>query len=79
MLGIPLVHTMAIPGVETLNASFFESHGMSLFAGNFYEAARFTDRLLFDRELARSMLQAQNACIPKDGAMAIARRIVQAR
>ena len=79
VLGIPLVHTMAIPGVETLNASFFEIHGMSLFAGNFYEAARFADRLLFDRELACSMLQAQNACIPKDGAMAIARRIVQAR
>ena len=52
---------------------------MSLFAGNFYEAARFANRLLFDRELACSMLQAQNACIPKDGPMAIARRIVQAR
>ena len=79
VLGIPLVHTMAIPGVETLNASFFENHGMSLFAGNFYEAARFADRLLFDKELVRSMLQAQSVCIPKDGAMAIARRIVQAR
>lgn len=71
VLGVPFVHTMIIPGVETKNAEFFENHGMSLFAENEDEAARFADRLIYDSTLAEKMLEAQNRCLPKDGATKI--------
>ena len=71
ILGIPFVHTMIIPGVETKNAEFFENHGMSLFAENEYETARFADRLVYDSALAKKMLSAQNECLPKNGAAQI--------
>ena len=70
--GIPLVHTMIIPGVETLNAEFFEAHGMSFFASNTDEAARFADRLVYDEKTAEKMLEAQKNCVPADGAARIA-------
>lgn len=76
VLGVPLVHTMVIPGVETLNAEFFEAHGMSYFAKNAEEAARFADRLIFDSAAAKRMLDAQNQCLPKDGAGRISDHIL---
>ena len=78
VLGVPLVHTMAIPGVETLNAEFFAAHGMSFFARNAEEAARFADRLVYDGKAAARMLEAQHACMPRDGAEKIV-RIVEER
>ena len=75
ILGVPLVHTMAIPGVETLNAQFFHSHGLSLFASDASEAARFADRLIYDSALSGRMLAAQSTCLPKDGAERIAHQI----
>ena len=72
VLGVPLVHTMAIPGVETINAEFFAGHGMSFFARNVDEAARFADRLIFDGESAARMLAAQRREMPGDGAERIA-------
>ena len=78
MLGVPLVHTMAIPGVETQNAAFFAAHGMSFFAQNPDEAARFADRLIFDVKAREQMLAAQNAGLPKDAAERIALALEQA-
>ena len=75
ILGAPLVHTMVIPGVETLNARFFAAHGMSLFAQNADEAARCADRLIYDTAMASRMLAAQNACLPSNGAERIAQAI----
>lgn len=72
---VPLVHTMVIPGVETQNAEFFEMHGMSCFAKHLAEAARFADRLAFDRAAAERMLAAQRDCVPKDGAERIAEAV----
>lgn len=72
VLGVPLVHTMAIPGVETLNAEFFAAHGMSFFAQNVDEAARFADRLIFDAAAAERMLHAQATGLVKNGAARIA-------
>ena len=65
MLGVPLVHTMAIPGVETENAAFFARHGLSFFARNVDEAARFADRLIYDPACAERMLAAQAAWLPR--------------
>ena len=64
MLGVPLVHTMAIPGVETENAAFF--------ARSVDEAARFADRLIYDPACAERMLAAQAAWLPRNGAEQIA-------
>lgn len=75
MLGMPLVHTMAIPGVETENAAFFARHGLSFFARSVDEAARFADRLIYDPACAERMLTAQSACLPRDGAEQIAAAI----
>ncbi len=69
--GVPLVHTMVIPGVETKNAAFFAAHGMSYFARNIDEAARFADRLIYDTSAAVRVCAAQHACLPPDGAGAI--------
>lgn len=71
-LRVPLVHTMAIPGVETLNARFFARHGMSFFAQTPDEAARCADRLIFDQRAAQDMLCAQQETMPRDGAEKIA-------
>ena len=76
--GVPLVHTMIIPGVETQNAEFFEQHGMSLFAKNAEEAARFADRLVYDTSAAERMLLAQRRTVPPDGAEKIAEFILTA-
>ena len=75
MLGVPLVHTMAIPGVETENAAFFARHGLSFFARNVDEAARFADRLIYDPACAERMLAAQAAWLPRNGAEQIAAAI----
>ena len=72
VLGVPLVHTMAIPGVETCNAKFFAAHGMSYFARNTDEAVRFADRLIYDSAAAARMLAAQRAHFPRDAAQRIA-------
>lgn len=75
VLGVPLVHTMVIPGVETKNAEFFAEHGMSYFAQSTQEAVRFADRLVFDPVAAQGMLSAQAACLPHDGAARIVGQI----
>ena len=72
MLGVPLVHTMAIPGVETENAAFFARHGLSFFARSVDAAARFADRLIYDPACAERMLAAQAAWLPRNGAEQIA-------
>lgn len=69
--GVPLVHTMVIPGVETKNAAFFAAHGFSYFARNPDEAARFADRLVFDTAAAQRMRAATRAALPRNGAAAI--------
>lgn len=73
--GIPLVHTMAIPGIETLNARFFAERGMSYFARNEDQAARFADRLIYDGRARDRMLRAQKSGLPADGAARIVKLI----
>lgn len=73
---VPLVHTMMIPGVETLNAEFFSGLGMSLMADNFDEAARFADRIIYDGRTGVMITEAQRTHILPDGARRIAEYIV---
>lgn len=72
VFNIPLVHTMSIPGIETLNAEFFAAHGMSFHAENQSEAARFADRLIYDSDVCTRMLAAQRKAVPPTGAEQIA-------
>ena len=74
---VPLVHTMMIPGVETLNAEFFSGLGMSLMAENFDEAARYADRIVYDERTGKGIIEAQKTHMPPNGAERIARYIVE--
>lgn len=69
---VPLVHTMMIPGVETVNAKFFARLGMSLMANSFEEAARFADRIVYDGKTGARIAAAQRAHMPQDGSERIA-------
>ncbi|MBR4131512.1 MAG: hypothetical protein IKT99_00920 [Oscillospiraceae bacterium] len=76
VVGVPLVHTMMIPGVETKNAAFFSKLGMSLMANNPDEAARFADRIVYDGKTAARIIAAQKEHMPPDGAEKIAEYIL---
>ena len=74
---VPLVHTMMIPGIETLNAGFFAQLGMSLMADNFDEAARFADRIVYDGKTGERLMEAQRRSMLPEGAERIARYIME--
>lgn len=74
--GVPLVHTMMIPGVETKNADFFAGLGMSLRADNPETAARFADRIVYDGKTAEKIIAAQRSHMPPDGAEKIAEYVI---
>ena len=76
VVGVPLVHTMMIPGVETKNADFFAGLGMSLRADNPETAARFADRIVYDGKTAARIIAAQRAHMPPDGAEKIAEYVL---
>ena len=72
VVNVPLVHTMMIPGVETQNAEFFRTLGMSLVASDWDEAARFADRIVYDGKTGARIAAAQREHMPLDGAERIA-------
>ena len=76
VVGVPLVHTMMIPGVETKNADFFAGLGMSLRADTPEAAARFADRIVYDGKTAAKIIAAQRAHMPPDGAEKIAEYVL---
>ena len=56
---VPLVHTRPIPGCETINARFFEEHGMSLYANDAKGQIDCAKRLLSNASLQESILANQ--------------------
>lgn len=58
-LRMPLVHTLPIPGCETLNAAFFSSRGMSFTGKNDQELSLAALRLLNDADARERMRTAQ--------------------
>ena len=76
VVGVPLVHTMMIPGVETKNADFFAGLGMSLRADTPEAAARFADRIVYDGKTAAKIIAAQRAHMPPDGTEKIAEYVI---
>ena len=76
VVNVPLVHTMMIPGVETLNAGFFAKIGMSMMAASFDEAARFADRIVYDGKTAARLIRAQREHMLPEGSERIAEYII---
>lgn len=77
VVNVPLVHTMMIPGVETQNAEFFQSLGMSLVASSNEAAARFADRIVYDGKTGEKLMEAQRRNMPTDGAERIAEYVLK--
>lgn len=77
VVNVPLVHTMMIPGVETINATFFADLGMSMMANNFDEAARFADRIVYDGKTGARLIQAQRAHMLPEGSDRIAEYVIE--
>lgn len=78
-VGIPLVHTMAIPGCETKNAEFFEARGLSVNAPSLKIAADAATQIVNDPRRAERMVARQRETIHPDGAQRIAAYILEAR
>lgn len=77
-MGVPLVHTMAIPGCETKNAEFFEARGLSVNAPSLKAAAEAALRIANDPTQAERMAARQRETICPDGAKRIAEYILEA-
>ena len=75
-VGIPLVHTMAIPGCETKNAEFFESHGMSVNAPALDFAAKSAIDLINSPAESIKMIENQKSTIHSDAAERIVGKIL---
>lgn len=76
-VGIPLVHTMAIPGCETQNAKFFEERGLSVNASSLKQAAQAAIELIQMPERAEQMVARQRQTIHADATERIADRIME--
>jgi processive 1,2-diacylglycerol beta-glucosyltransferase len=75
VLGVPLVHTAVIPGIEANNARFFAERGMSVFEPKPDRAAAAAVALLHDAEAQAAMLAAQAANLIPDGADRVAAKV----
>ena len=73
--GVPLVLTAPIPGCETLNAAYFQRHGLAIRAFAPKRAAAQAQRLLEDEAARMEMLRCQREHIPARAAETIAERI----
>ena len=58
-VGIPLIHTAAIPGCEILNARYFSGHGYSRFCPSGERLPHEVLRLLLDEDACRDMVEKQ--------------------
>lgn len=74
---IPLIHTMPIPGCETKNAIFFQSHGMSVACNNIEEIVEATKNILENDNIRISMVKHQQQNIDRFAASNICDYIVK--
>ena len=63
--GIPLIHTMPIPGCEAKNANFFSKKNMSIKATTIDEIVKSTNKLLNSNKLCFKLVKSQNMNINK--------------
>ncbi len=75
VVGLPLVHTAAIPGLEGKNARFFADRGMSYYVKQVDDATRVAHLLVQNQAAMEQMRRKQAKNIIPDGAERIVRRI----
>ena len=74
---VPLVLTAPIPGCETLNAAYFQRHGLASRAFAPKRAAAEALRMLEDEQARETMLRCQREQVPARAAEAIADHILR--
>ncbi len=67
-MGVPLIHTKPIPGVESRNAKFFSSLGMSIYEKNVPAMVRKAVELAGDEDAKREMIRRQHENINPNAA-----------
>ena len=67
-MGVPLIHTKPIPGVESRNAVFFSSLGMSIYEKNVPAMVRRAVELAGDEDAKREMIRRQHENINPNAA-----------
>ena len=75
VMGVPLVHTATIPGVESKNARFFDKRGMSIYAPGIADAVDEAHRLMADRPRQQRMREIQHENTFPDSAQQIVQRV----
>ena len=75
-INIPIIHTMPIPGCETYNAEFFESHGMSISCKNTADIKNAVISLLNDKNKMENIIKAQKQNIDKNACSKICEFII---
>lgn len=74
--GVPFIHTMPIPGCETLNAAFFSARGLSLSAADIEQAVISARALAEDEARRQAMVDAQHRQINAFAARDICDQII---
>ena len=65
---VPILHTATIPGCESYNADYFESHGMSLSGELTEDMLAQIDRVLNDETRVQEMIRCQREWINPNAA-----------
>lgn len=63
VVGVPILHTSAIPGCETYNAKYFQAHGMSVDCTKGEDPVKTVLELLDDEERCAQMIERQKGSI----------------
>ena len=71
--GVPILHMFPIPGCETFNARYFESHGMSLYCEKPENCVSAVVQLLYDEKARAKMVACQRENLPQNAAGQICR------
>ena len=71
MVGTLLIHTMAIPGVEKINARWFNKKGMSIYVPKLKDAARIAKTEINNQKTVRRMIANQKRYLVRDSAAKI--------
>lgn len=77
VLGVPLIHTMVIPGREEKNAEFFASRGMSVYARDTCDAVRHAVKIARNQAAAEEMRARQRQYVRPDAARHILEEVLR--
>ncbi len=76
-LNKPMIHTLAIPGVEEYNEKFFVDNGLSLYAKDEVDVVEKLNMLLNDKNLCKKLIENQKKIINKNSAKDLVKYIIK--